>query len=191
MAAALGNKPSVHSHPMLIMRLTGVQRVCHKPGRDSSGGGAGNADAPEPATGAPRLARKGAGTVRTRSGSTASCCVTMHHEALAHGLILVVTHFIACAMLTASCSKDFWQLPRHHVVPSLNRCPRNSRRACLHCVQVQAVTESRLYKSYGRLSGRRRQGLEVSGRRLLQSGTDAPETVVKPIQNGNRTIVPA
>ncbi len=50
--------------------------------------------------------------------------------------------------------------------------------------QVQSVTESRLYKSFGRWDGGLAQAASAGSRRLLQNGIDARQPVVTPIYNG-------
>ena len=50
--------------------------------------------------------------------------------------------------------------------------------------QVQSVTESRLYKSFGRTGGGLAKAASADGRRLLQASIDARQPVVTPTYNG-------
>ena len=54
----------------------------------------------------------------------------------------------------------------------------------LFLAQVVAVTPSRLYKSYGRLSRAGGSSVRAGRRRLLQDGTDPRESVATPVYNG-------
>ncbi len=57
-------------------------------------------------------------------------------------------------------------------------------------VQVQSVTESRLYKSFGRSGGGLAQAASADGRRLLQASIDARQPVVTPVYNGRNMPIP-
>ncbi len=52
-------------------------------------------------------------------------------------------------------------------------------------LQVQTVTESRVYKTTAPMQRRQRQHADAGSRRLLQDGADSPEPVNMTVYNGD------